>query len=353
MEINIYKFIWDSAKGRKFFLFLFFFVMILNNLVSLFLAQYLYKNIINSIIENNLEFKNGIFYISLLCFLLTFGTFGLLLKNTFKFNSINFIQRNIRNKLFSYTIQHSVNYFNNSFSGSLSGKIRNTTLTTRFFFTYLFSILNLFIFFIALLIVYSHINIFLGLFFAFITFLYLIVVFKLRKNLISSSVQNSESKSKYFGIINDDFANIVNVKSFNREKNEINRVKRQNLDILRKTSKVLRNHAYIGISNSIFAFCFIISTMGFSVYLLVSNKIGLGNFLFISSITEIFRRFLFDGIYAVSKAFEAIGDFKNTLDTIMKPIEIKDRTNAVKISNVEGKIVFKNVNFGYKTEYDK
>ncbi len=351
--VNVYRFIWDSTKGRRFSLFMFFLAVMLNDIVSLFLTQYLYKFIIDSIINNRFELKIGIFYIFIFCLLLNFGVLGLLLKSTFKFRSVNFIQKNIRNKLFSYAIQHSLNYFNNSFSGALSGKIRNVTVMSRHFFTHSLAVLNLILFFIAVLLVYVHINGFLAIFFAFITFLYLFVVFKLRKNLISASVQNAESKSKYFGIINDDFANISNIKMFNRERIEINRVKRQNFNILRMTSKVLRSHAYIDLSNSVFAFFFIMATMGFSIYLLVYNKIGLGDFLFIWSVTEIFRRFLFDGVFALTKIFENLGNIKNGINTIIKPIQIKNSANAIKISNVNGKIVFKNVNFSYGADYDK
>lgn len=350
--VNVYKFIWDSTKGKRLFLFLFFLATMVDDVILLFLTQHIYKFVVNSIVGGKFELEAGIFYIFIFCCLLNFGVLGLLLKSTFKFRSVNFIQKNIRNKLFSYAIQHSMDYFNNSFSGALSGKIRSVVDSSRYIFTLTLAFLNLIILFLAVLFVYFHINCLLALFFSFITSLYIFVVFKFRKSLICVSTKNAESKSKYFGLINDDFANISNIKMFNMDRNEINRVKKQNFDILRNTSKVLRAHAYVDLSNSVFSFLFIMATMGFSVYLLVYNKIELGDFLFIWSVTEIFKRFLFDGVYALTQIFENLGNIKNGINTIMKPIQIRNKNNAIKISNIKGRIVFKNVNFGYRADYD-
>ena len=94
----------------------------IDDLIALFFVQYLYKFIINSIVANKFDPKIGIFYIFILAFLINFKIFELLLKVFFKFNSTSYIQKNVRNKLFNYTIQYSTRYFNNSFSGALSIK---------------------------------------------------------------------------------------------------------------------------------------------------------------------------------------------------------------------------------------
>lgn len=189
-----------------------------------------------------------------------------------------------------------------------------------------------------------------SLFFAILTFIYVIIVSKTRQGLVKASADKAESRSKYFGLINDDFTNVSNIKAFNTEKIEINRVKRQNFEILRKSSRFLRFMSYVGLLNGLFIFLYVAIIMGFSIYLLADKTINLGDFLFIWSITAVFGKFLRDGIFALTSAFDILGTIQNGIDTLLKPISITNKKGAKDIVINEGRIVFKNVKFGYEKE---
>ena len=349
MKIKAINFIIESTKGKRFFLLLFFLCVFIGDLIALFFVQYLYKFIVNSIVENKFNLKIGIFYIFILAFLINFQTLELLLKAFFRFKSAIYIQKNVRNKLFDYTIQHSISYFN-SFSGALSNKIDTIVRNIREFFTLVLAVMNLILFFIATSTAYLKINWHLSLFFVILTFLYVIIVSKIRQKLIKASVDKAESRNKYFGLINDDFVNVSNIKAFNTEKIEINRVKRQNFEILRKSSRFLRFMSYVAFLNGLFVFLYVAIIMGFSIYLLVNKTINLGDFLFIWSITAIFGSFLRAGVFALTNIFETLGNIQNGIDTLLKPISITNKKDAKDIVITDGRIVFKNVKFGYERE---
>ena len=350
MKIKAINFIIESTKGKRFFLLLFFLSVFIGDLIALFFVQYLYKFVVNSIVENKFNLKIGIFYIFILAFLINFQTLELLLKAFFKFKSATYIQKDVRNKLFDYTIQHSISYFNNSFSGALSNKIDTIVRNIREFFTLVLAVMNLILFFIATSMAYFKINWHLSLFFVILTFLYVIIVSKIRQKLIKASVDKAESRNKYFGLINDDFVNVSNIKAFNTEKIEINRVKKQNFEILRKSSRFLRFMSYVGFLNGLFVFLYVAIIMGFSIYLLVNKTINLGDFLFIWSITAIFGSFLRAGVFALTNVFETLGNIQNGIDTLLKPISITNKKDAKDIVITDGRIVLKNVKFSYERE---
>ena len=94
----------------------------IDDLIALFFVQYLYKFIINSIVANKFDLKIGIFHIFIWAFLINFQILELLLKAFLNLIQLVIYKKNVRNKLFNYTIQYSTRYFNNSFSGALSIK---------------------------------------------------------------------------------------------------------------------------------------------------------------------------------------------------------------------------------------
>lgn len=322
-KINIYKFLWKTIKTRKFTLILLLLFMIINDTVGIFVTQYFNKLLINGATNTNISFNLGIFYLIMYaCFQsIPFITSSIIYK--FTFNSITKIQNNLRNNIYSYVIQHSMNYFNNSFSGALSNKIISIVNDTGKITTSMLDFISIIIITIIVPILYSKINIYIGLSFIIISIFYVLSLTKLRILRKQRMMLITENRNKFFGLINDNFANIRNIKMFSREKKENKNVKILNIEFMRNAYSFLKVVLISSIVNFIFSFVFIFSILGISAYMLAQNKINIGDFMFI--ITSIFKFIINSFTKKTSKFAEMIGKLENNLNSIARPIEIQNK----------------------------
>lgn len=346
-KINIYKFLWKFVKHRKLRCFIWLFFEITNDIIGIFVAQYFNKKMISYFgIENHI-LKTGLFLVLLYVFFNNIVNIFKPLKLKTKFKFIEYVQKSVRNALFSYTIQHSINYFNNSFSGSLNNKINTAVRAVGEILNSSKEIICGIIIFILVPIFYAQINIYMGISFFIIAILYIFLLSKIQKRFIDNKKEKAESVSKFFGLINDDFTNISNIKIFSNQLIERRNIKRQNIEIMRKEYKLTKNQISFQIVNFICNFLMFFSVLGIAGYLLALRQISIADFTYIMIITSISRWVLINGVKSLMKVYGAIGDLQNALETIYKPIDIKNREKSKKLIANEGKIVFKNVRFSY------
>ncbi|MDD2839592.1 MAG: ABC transporter ATP-binding protein [Rickettsiales bacterium] len=347
-KIGICKFLWKFAKNRKLDCFVWLFVEIANDMVGIFVAQYFNKKMISYFGIENPVLKTGLFLVFLYIFFNNINNLFKPFKLKTKFKFVDYIQKSVRNSLFSYTIQHSMDYFNNSFSGSLNNKIRSAVASTGEIFNSLKEILCIVSIFILVPIFYAQINIYIGISFFIIGILYIFLLSKIQKKIVDNQNEKSESVSKFFGLINDDFTNISNIKIFSNQLIERRNIKKQNVEIMRKEYKLTKTQISFQLINFICNFLMFFSVLGIAGYLLALRQISIADFTYIVIVTSISRFVLINGVKSLMRIYGAVGDLQNALETIYKPIGIKNKEKSKKLVTNEGKIVFKNVRFGYE-----
>lgn len=345
---NIYNFLWKTIKTRKFLLILLLLIMIIHDTAGVFLAQYFNRLLISGARNINIPFYLCLTYLLMYAFFQNMHYLDKSIMYKIIFNSIAKIKNNLRNNLYSYVIQHSMDYFNNSFSGSLNNKINSIVKDAGKTIELALDFISTIVLAIIAPILYSNINIYIGLSFTIISILYILALTKLRKFRKEKSKQIAESKNKYFGLINDDFTNILNIKIFSHEKIEINNVRRINNQILRNAYEFLKTVFIFAIVNFVFCFIFIFSILGISAYMLAQNKINISDFMFVAIITSIFRFVIENSSKKLTIFSDATARLENNLKELIKPIEIKNKPNSKNINITNGKIVFKNINFSYE-----
>ncbi|HSQ97765.1 MAG TPA: ABC transporter ATP-binding protein [Rickettsiales bacterium] len=347
-KINLYKFIWNFAKLRKLDCFMWIFWEIANDMVGVFVAQYFNKKMISYFEIENPALKVGLFFAILYIFFNNITNLFKPLKIKTKFKFIDYIAKSVRNTLFSYTIQHSMDYFNNSFAGSLNSKINIAVRSVGEILDNTKKLLCSIAIFIFVPFFYAQINIYIGIAFCLSLFVYMFMLSKIQKKFIGNKKDKAESESKYFGLINDEFTNISNIKIFSNQLIERRNIKKQNLEILRKEYRLTKTQILFQSINFVCCFLLFFSTFGIAGYLLALREISIADFTYIVIITSISRFVIIGTIKALIKIFGSIGELQNALETIYKPIGIKNKEKAEKLVANEGKIVFKNVRFGYE-----
>ena len=275
------------------------------------------------------------------------------MRKKLKVSAISTIQYKIRNGLFDYITQHSMDYFNNSFSGALNNKIMSSVLNSGMIIYNICKIIGDGILILLTPILYAQINIYLGIFFGFVAVFYIYMTNDVKNDFMKKSDNLAEEKSKYFALINDDLTNIVNIKSFSRFFNEKIAIKKQNVNILRKEFDYKKTNRKFFVFRFIISFVLFTLILGVGGVLLYERKINMGDFLYLTIITTILNfiiKHLGDRISTI--ALEK-GTLDNNLNTIFRPIEIRDKEDSKKLSVLNGKIVFKNVSFGYEVKQNE
>lgn len=163
----------NDLKVNKKDIFIFSMIFVIINLVGVFIAQYFNKKVIDYLTLENITLKFGLF---ILFFSVIFDCSRLLTK-TIELKFVNFKMLKITNKakekVFTYTINHSMSFFDNSFSGDISSKISNIGNQLNKFIDSIAHIISNIIFFILSFIFYVSINIYCHIFFDFCYYIFI------------------------------------------------------------------------------------------------------------------------------------------------------------------------------------
>ncbi len=344
------KFFWIFIKKYKYKLsVMFIFMYLLKIAKEAFFRPYLLKILGNAFYNNSLTLMMAILIAILYAF---FSSFDYFVNMTFgwklDYSITSKLQRDVRIYLMDYAMQHSINYFNNKMSGVIANKINNVSENMGFIFTSFLRCISIFIAFIITIFIYLQINIYLALFFfVWVICFYIIHSFTIKK-MYKAKKERTEEANKISGLINDSLSNILSIKSFSRQRKELENVKKHGIKILDKEAKMTNTEILLNLSMFIMIAVIELFSFTFGFYLTIKNEITIGTFLFIcqnvtllvSMINDIFTNY-------IVKITILISEIKDGIDTIIQPIDIKNKDNAINLKNIKGKIVFKNVIFSY------
>ena len=327
-----------------------FFVMVRASmdLFYIFLAQYCNKKIVDYLGIENLNLSFALFLVFLMCCFGNFKSLKTFTENKFIIFKLNKIANKFKEKAFNYTIKHSMSYFNNSFSGDISSKISNISKQFNIIINSLIHIINHFIIFAISLIFFAKINILIAIALLVSGTIYLVFYKTFCFNeYVSTHKVFAENKSKYFGLINDIFANIINVKAFSKTFLEKHNSNKYIFDIKKAEKGLIKLSIKRQFFNMVSSFILFFSVISISTILLSLKKITSGDFVFVIILLHILR-FVIESIVRYSNSYYAsIAIISNSIEKLYQPIEITDKTEKELILT-DGKIVFKNVRFGYE-----
>jgi ABC-type multidrug transport system fused ATPase/permease subunit len=348
------KFLIDNIKKRGFYFFLFVLIPILSSLILTIFSPLIAKKLTDYLSTENQVLKVGISYILFYSFIENVdylkGIIARKLHITFMMKS----RVQIFSSMFRHTLKHSISYFNNSFAGKISNKILGASFRAYARICDDFTnIVAIIIGSIAVLFLYAKVSFYIAIFFIIMVIFVLLLASNIQKKINVLEVKYNEADSSLYGIMGDIFANIRNVKIFSNENNEKKTINENCDKVLNCNLEILLLRKKDSLITSILNFFFLFTPIGVTAYLLSKNKITLGSFMFVLMTITTLRRH----IYRVKHAFGTIGEnyskFKDSVEFILKPIEINDKKDAIKLNNVVGKISFRNIIFAHEREEKK
>jgi len=175
----------------------------------------------------------------------------------------------------------------------------------------------------------------------------LVTVLKM-KPIIKWQKKLNEAYEKGYGDIYDSTLNIQNVKSFTSEEFERKRNIRNFKNIARKFQRLMK--IWIGLDawqQTIFGLGFV-AIFGLSVILLRVRIISAGELVMLVGYTAL----IFQPLARLTYNYRIIKRGMAVIKRVLKVLKVKpeeyDRKDAIKLKDIRGEVVFKNVSFSYK-----
>lgn len=171
------------------------------------------------------------------------------------------------------------------------------------------------------------------------------------KYLAGLNIRTREEFNEYeddiSGIITDNLINYETVKLFAKEKWEIERLKNSFKDWKKYLWRHFWTYRMIDMSVGSLVNISIFLVLVFSLNLIKTKEIGIGDFILIVGYVNLFFPKLFDLIYGLREISTNYADIKKYFNLLDYEIDVKDPASPIDMDHVKGIIEFKNASFTY------
>lgn len=345
---TLYPFIWHFLRNYKKTVVIF----VLLSLAAGFWGPFnslLLKDIVNLSVEGK-NISTLILPISLIIVnFIVFDNFTWRGIDYIRYKYVPLIINSIMSETMEYVLEKSYQYYQDNLTGKISKQICNLAdgigrLITDVASNFLRGTLTLIAVFITIYFVNSLF--FLTMFIWIIFFVSISVI--MSKKLALLSDKQASSESIVVGELVDSLSNHNNIRIFAQKSYEKSRM----IPFFESQREAnANNYFYAFILHSIQG-GLIAVLMGFSAYWLVSlysrNLVTIGDFVLILGLSMETAHLMWYTMSQVDEFNKAVGRCKQSLISLMNPIEIRDQENAAVLKCNQGKIAFDKVKFHYK-----
>ena len=251
----------------------------------------------------------------------------------------------------SYLLGHSARFLADQTSGKLASRAGQlahdlekmmNTLEWEFFTPSIEAIVTL--------VLLLRINWTCGVLFVMWTAVLFLVFKKYAHRLCDISADLSEKNASVVGRVVDVVANALTVKGFSNRSFEEKGLNSLLAKCRKSLEKLIRTDENIRMVQRLTVLSFRLSMIGLTLFLWYLGKASAGSIvltlLLVNSMTDSVRYFM----YAYDNWNRTKGDVSNALTSIFVPHEIQDDPHAKKLQVRQGKVEFKNVDFGYRVK---
>ncbi|PHV09837.1 ABC transporter ATP-binding protein [Chitinimonas sp. BJB300] len=250
-----------------------------------------------------------------------------------------------------HLLGQSMGFYQDEFAGRVSAKVMQTALAVRETVMIVCDIMVFIgIYFITMIAVVGSFDStlllpFFGWLVAYICTLYFFV-----PRLGKVAKEQADARSLMTGRITDAYTNIATVKLFSHTQREAQFVKSAMQDFMQTAYAQMRLVSGFEIVNHILSMALIASTAGVTLWLWMEGKVGIGA---VAAATAMALRL--NGIshwimWEMASLFENIGTVQDGINTLSRPIAVKDAPDAKPLQVTKGQVRFENVTFAYGGE---
>ncbi|NLK85687.1 MAG: ABC transporter ATP-binding protein [Aeromonadales bacterium] len=261
----------------------------------------------------------------------------------------------IRWHLHSYLLGQSISFFNEIFAGSLANKVMQTSMAVRTAMMKLIDVVvHLVVYIATMIFMLSSANPYLCLPLIIWLVVYSLSLYIYIPQLRRASKAQSDERSMMVGRIVDSYTNISTVKLFGGNGKEASFAKSAMEKFRQSEYKALRVLTLFDVSVQFMNYTLLISLVMLSLwlwsnYLVTPGALAIAVAIAIRMINM--SRWI---MWEVGAIFENLGIVYDGINTVAKPIAIKDPEpeNCRKLDGFEKNIEFRDVSFAYKQNVD-
>ncbi|MCW8109211.1 ABC transporter ATP-binding protein/permease [Alteromonas ponticola] len=247
-----------------------------------------------------------------------------------------------------YLLSQSVSFFQNEFAGRVATKVMQTALSVREAVMKLLDLMvYISVYFLSMVVLVFSIDwrmaIPLVIWFA----VYLSILRVLVPKLKTVSQAQADARSMMTGRIVDSYTNITTVKLFSHSKREADYAKDSMGNFLHTVYPQMRLVTVLETCVEIANALLIFSVAAMSVYLWLHNVTSPGDIAVAVSLCLRLNGMSHWIMWEVSALFENIGTVQDGMNTLAKPVAVKDAVKPTLFSVKGGEIHFDSINFGY------
>ena len=254
----------------------------------------------------------------------------------------------IRWQIHRYMLGQSLSFFTDEFAGRVANKVMQTAMAVRTSVLKLIDVLvHLCVYFATMLWMLGDADLFLMLPLIVWFILYSAALGIFIPNLRKQAQVQADTRSDMVGRVVDSYVNIATVKLFGGKGREAKYAKAGMEGFIKAEYKALRILTLLDVSVQFLNYALLISITVLSLWLWIHYAITPGSIaIFVAVAIRVINmsRWM---MWEVGAIFENIGMVYDGMNTIARPVEIKDPQNPKTLDKVKGKIEFSHVAFGY------
>lgn len=246
-------------------------------------------------------------------------------------------------------LDQSMSFYADEFAGRITTKIMQTALAVReVVFMVVDVLVGISVYLISILILAGSFELRLMIPFVIWIVVYVLACWYFVPRLGKIGQEQADARSMMTGRITDAYTNIATVKLFAHTKREADYAK-QAMDAFKATGYAqMRLVSLFKTTNHLMATLLLISSSGTAIYLWSQQQVSAGVVAAIIAMALRLSGYSQWVMWQMTGLFENIGTIQDGINTLSKPRLSLDAPNATPLNINQGKITFKNVNFGYK-----
>lgn len=247
-----------------------------------------------------------------------------------------------------YLLKQSISFYENDFAGRIATKVMQTSLAVRETVT---KILDVFVYvtvyFGSMLFMMGKADYRLMIPMVVWLIIYIALQFKFLPMLKKVSTEQANARSVMTGRLVDSYTNMSTVKLFSHTEKESEYAKNSMKEFLYSVYRQMRLVTGINVSVQLINYVLAFSITAVSIWLWSDQAITVGAIAISLSLALRLNGMSQWIMWEVSSLFENIGTVVDGMNTLSKPVSVKDEDNATELVVTSGKIDFDNLNFHY------
>lgn len=252
--------------------------------------------------------------------------------------------------IFQKLLGHSIRFHSDHFGGALvsqTNKFRGAI--ENFWDTIIFSLIQLIISFSSALIILSFKFWPYAIVLALTIVAFIVATFVLSKNMAKSNIKEAKATNQLGALLSDDMSNVLALKAFGAERQEIKKAKQKSNNYSRASFQVMRDVNRLMFASTAINSLIQIIALIVAILAQQSGLISMGTILLIVSYTNTVTSRLHEVRHIIRNYNRIVGDASEMTKILNTKIEVADRSTR-NLQVTHGKIEFRNVNFSHNAK---